>query len=126
MANGKERAPTDRRDAQTLLYLRNAREEQKQRYASPMTQAVRAAERQRMDQRRAERSVLIVDDDYPIRRTLAEILDEEGYASETAGNGRDALILLRDAPTRFRLIILDIMMPIMDGREFRVHQLADP
>jgi CheY-like chemotaxis protein len=60
------------------------------------------------------RTVLIVDDDHDLRQTLSEILNDEGYAVETATNGREALDLLRrrGAP---RVVVLDLMMPVMDG-----------
>ena len=69
--------------------------------------------------------LLLVEDDPSIRATLAEMLEDEGYAVSTATNGREALELLRrNAPPD--LILLDLMMPIMDGWEFRVEQRADP
>src|SRR6476659_218305 len=69
--------------------------------------------------------LLLVKDDPSIRATLAEMLEDEGYAVSTATNGREALELLRrNAPPD--LILLDLMMPIMDGWEFRVEQRADP
>src|SRR5690606_15758417 len=49
----------------------------------------------------------------------------EGYDVATAGNGADALAQLR-AGLVPQLIILDLTMPVMDGWEFRNHQLADP
>ena len=60
------------------------------------------------------RTVLIVDDDHDLRQTLSEILNDEGYAVETATNGREALEVLRrcSAP---RVVVLDLMMPVMDG-----------
>jgi signal transduction histidine kinase len=73
----------------------------------------------------AEIRLLLVEDDPSIRATLAEMLEDEGYAVSTATNGREALELLgRNAPPD--LILLDLMMPIMDGWEFRVVQRADP
>jgi two-component system response regulator MprA len=69
--------------------------------------------------------VLVVDDDVDIRATLADVLVDEGYTVETAGDGLDALELLRGglAPG---LILLDLMMPRCDGADFRQAQLADP
>jgi CheY-like chemotaxis protein len=69
--------------------------------------------------------VLIVDDDHDIRATLHEILSDEGYDVASAANGSDALRLLRSgiAPC---VILLDLMMPIMDGWQFRAQQLGDP
>lgn len=59
-------------------------------------------------------TVLIVDDDPAIRKMLVEVLSLEGYPTETAANGEEALSLLaRSAP---RVILLDLSMPVLDGR----------
>jgi CheY-like chemotaxis protein len=63
----------------------------------------------------ARRQILVVDDDPDIRDTLQLILSEEGYPVCTATNGNDALHWLRSATPR--LILLDLMMPDMDGRQ---------
>jgi CheY-like chemotaxis protein len=69
--------------------------------------------------------LLLVEDDAAIRSTLAEMLGDEGYAVTAVGNGREALEELRaGAPPD--VILLDLMMPVMDGWEFRVKQRADP
>lgn len=70
-------------------------------------------------------TVLIVDDDSEASAALTEILSELGYAATVAPNGRVALNYLRgnDAPC---VILLDLMMPVMDGWEFRDRQLQDP
>ncbi len=62
----------------------------------------------------ASRSVLVVDDDADLRETLRDVLQDEGYRVETTANGREALdrLLARDPP---RLLVLDLMMPVMDG-----------
>lgn len=60
------------------------------------------------------RSVLIVDDDQPIRESLSLMLEEEGYLVQTATHGADALDVLR-AGDRPGLILLDLTMPVMDG-----------
>ena len=64
--------------------------------------------------------VLIVDDDDVIRNLLGELLDGEGYAVEAAANGKEALAVLQ----RWRpdTILLDLMMPKMDGWHFRAEQ----
>ncbi len=60
--------------------------------------------------------VLIVDDDYGIRGVLSQILADEGHAVSTAANGLEALQKLdRLEPC---LILLDLMMPVMNGWEF--------
>lgn len=70
-------------------------------------------------------SILIVDDDADIRGVLAELLESEGYATATAANGREALAQLERQP-HTALILLDLMMPMMNGFEFRAAQRADP
>ncbi len=60
--------------------------------------------------------ILVVDDDPLIRRTVAELLLDEGYAVDQAGDGAEALGLMRDiAPNA---IVLDLMMPVLDGWQF--------
>jgi CheY-like chemotaxis protein len=61
--------------------------------------------------------VLIVDDDDDTRRSIREILVEEGYLVEGAVNGRDALARLNRPPLP-ALVLLDLMMPVMDGQTF--------
>jgi len=70
-------------------------------------------------------SVLIVDDDAAIRDVLSEVLCDEGYAVDTAANGYEALAYLQAAP-KPGLILLDLMMPVMNGWEFRAAQQLDP
>jgi CheY-like chemotaxis protein len=59
--------------------------------------------------------VLIVDDDAAIRKMLVDILSLEGYIAETARDGREALALLETQP--YQAVLLDLMMPVMDGWE---------
>jgi signal transduction histidine kinase len=69
--------------------------------------------------------LLLVEDDASIRLALSDMLEDEGFAVTTAINGRDALDELRQsAPPD--VIVLDLMMPVMDGWEFRVEQRSDP
>lgn len=70
--------------------------------------------------------MLVVDDDADIRETIVTILESYGYRGEAAGDGAEALALLRANPSRPRLILLDLMMPNVNGIEFRRAQLADP
>jgi CheY-like chemotaxis protein len=65
---------------------------------------------------RRELSVLVVDDDPALRELLRRLLDREGYRVVEAENGRVALDRIREA--RPGLILLDLMMPEMDGFEF--------
>ena len=68
--------------------------------------------------------LLVVEDDETILASLSDLLRDEGATLVTAANGRDALALLRvsEPPD---LILLDLMMPVMDGWEFRIAQRAD-
>ena len=68
---------------------------------------------------------MVVEDDEAIAEALAGILEQEGYRTVTAGHGRAALDWLQAHPSP-ALILLDLMMPVMDGRQFRARQLADP
>ena len=71
------------------------------------------------------RPVLIVEDDADLREMMAQLLTLEGYQIETVANGREALEYLNDAP-RPDVILLDLMMPIMNGWQFRSAQKEDP
>jgi DNA-binding response OmpR family regulator len=62
------------------------------------------------------RRVLVVDDDPDILDALAEILEVEGYDVQRARNGREALQRLEQGLPD--LVLLDLMMPVMDGWEF--------
>lgn len=69
--------------------------------------------------------ILVVEDDFDIRDTLAQILEAEGYDVAGAANGAEALdVLARQTPPA--LILLDLMMPVMNGWQFRAEQLKDP
>ena len=69
--------------------------------------------------------LLLVDDDLALRETVAEVLRDEGYEVVEAENGRVALNLLQSgvSPT---LILLDLMMPVMDGSTFCRALRAEP
>ena len=73
---------------------------------------------------RAAKRILVVDDDHDIRESLAEVLGELGYDVAIAGNGREALDELGRAPTA--AVLLDLMMPVMDGWQFRDAQRRTP
>jgi len=68
--------------------------------------------------------VLIVDDDYSVLDAVRETLEDEGYEVSIAANGLEALKDLREGG-RPCLILLDLMMPVMNGWEFRREQLSD-
>ena len=63
--------------------------------------------------------ILIVEDDRDLAEVLAETLETEGYEVAVAGNGREALRLLDEGVVRPSLILLDLMMPIMNGWELK-------
>lgn len=70
-------------------------------------------------------ALLIVEDDDEIRELLAEMLTDRGYLVRTARNGQEGLDLLRGG-MHPNLVLLDLMMPIMDGWKMRAEMLADP
>jgi CheY-like chemotaxis protein len=71
------------------------------------------------------RTILIAEDDADAREQIRLLLERQGYRVRTAGNGQEALNLLRADPPP-ELILLDLMMPVLDGWEVRRRQLADP
>ena len=70
------------------------------------------------------RTVLVVDDDPILRDMMVDILDFEGYPVQVASNGRKALEVLQGGEPY--LVFLDLMMPIMDGRELCERLNAQP
>lgn len=72
------------------------------------------------------KTVLIVDDDASIRDSLREAFDELGYAVETAPNGGEALERLTAEPSRFDVVILDLVLPVLDGGEVYQSMQANP
>lgn len=70
--------------------------------------------------------VLVVDDDADTREAVSEVLRDDGYLVSQAANGDEALEALRGARTLPDAILLDLMMPVMNGVAFRAEQLADP
>lgn len=70
--------------------------------------------------------VLVVEDNTDIRETLVEILEDEGFEALGVPNGAVALDTLRKATRLPALILLDLMMPVMDGMTFRQEQLRIP
>jgi CheY-like chemotaxis protein len=70
--------------------------------------------------------VLVVDDDQGGLEALSDILEYEGYRVERAQNGLQALEHLKQSRPLPSLIILDLLMPVMDGWEFRTRQKEDP
>jgi CheY-like chemotaxis protein len=70
-------------------------------------------------------TVLVVEDDFDLCDALVPILEYEGHRVVSAANGREALDRLQTMP-RPSVILLDLMMPVMDGEQFRAEQLRDP
>ncbi len=70
-------------------------------------------------------NLLLVEDDPDLREGLAELLRSEGYRVDCASNGLEALAHLHSGKSA-DLIILDLMMPRMDGWQFRMEQRRDP
>jgi two-component system, cell cycle sensor histidine kinase and response regulator CckA len=77
------------------------------------------------EKRASGRSLLVVEDDADIRETLDGLLSMEGFQVIGCSNGREALDWLRTSP-KPDVILLDLMMPVMDGWQFRVAQKHDP
>jgi PAS domain S-box-containing protein len=73
----------------------------------------------------ANKTILIVEDDRDVVEALSSLLQVHGYEVEFALNGREALDLLK-SDLRPGLILLDLMMPVMDGMQFREAQVSDP
>jgi CheY-like chemotaxis protein len=87
--------------------------------------AIIAADGARLAPSRAVKRVMIVDDDADIRCGIAYALELEGYEVVQARDGREALQKLRHA-LRPAAIVLDLMMPGMNGWQFREEQRRDP
>jgi DNA-binding response OmpR family regulator len=67
--------------------------------------------------------VLVVEDEDQARELLTELLTFEGFKALGFSNGAEALTYLETAPAPPRLIILDILMPVMNGRQLRAEML---
>jgi CheY-like chemotaxis protein len=69
--------------------------------------------------------ILVIEDDVSIRELLVELLESEGYEVSSSVNGLEGLKSLekKDLP---HLILIDLMMPVMDGYSFRAEQLKNP
>ncbi len=69
--------------------------------------------------------VLVVEDNPDARAAFEALLQQKGFGVVTAGDGEEALEVLRSG-LKPRLILLDLMMPRKDGWQFREEQIADP
>lgn len=72
------------------------------------------------------RRILVVEDDADIREATVDLLVDHGFDAVGAANGREALDRLRSDVDLPCLILLDLMMPVMDGRTFREEQQRNP
>lgn len=73
----------------------------------------------------AQGSILVVDDNPELRELIMLVLEAEGYTVTGAEDGAVGLTRLRSLPHP-DLVLLDLLMPVVDGREFRKAQLGDP
>ena len=71
-------------------------------------------------------TVMVVEDDALIREMVMQVLAGEGFTAIGASNGEEALQHLREERIHPALILLDLMMPVMNGWQFRAKQLQDP
>jgi two-component system chemotaxis response regulator CheY len=71
------------------------------------------------------KEILVVEDDEVIRSSIIEVLKSEGFVATGVPNGLEALEYLKSCVTKPYLILLDIMMPVMDGWTFRDKQQKD-
>jgi CheY-like chemotaxis protein len=76
-------------------------------------------------QGQAKKVVLIVDDDRDVREVIQEVLEHANYEALAAANGKEALETLRSNRVKPCVILLDLMMPVMNGWQFRIEQQGD-
>jgi CheY-like chemotaxis protein len=76
-------------------------------------------------QRQVGKRILLVEDDEITRGAIKMVLEWEGYRVDCAANGQEALDYLH-SQSEPALILLDVMMPVLDGEEFRREQKRDP
>ncbi len=74
---------------------------------------------------KAGQLVMVIDDDEDIRAALSGLLEEAGFRVVGFGNGKQGLAYLATGELPC-LILLDLMMPVMDGWQFRVEQMMNP
>ena len=71
-----------------------------------------------IDKKNKKCTVLVVEDDKDVRESMKDALELEGYQVKTASNGMEGLATLKESDKIPCLILLDILMPVMGGREF--------
>jgi CheY-like chemotaxis protein len=92
----------------------------------PRTQTEKRSSRSPQEREAASRClVAIIEDDSEFRAMLRELLEEERYRVVVAGNGAEALEILRGDPLP-HVILLDVSMPVMDGFDFMRFRNDDP
>lgn len=69
--------------------------------------------------------ILVIDDSADNRELLKLLLDSNGFRTDCAPNGAEALSLMKDHLDLPKLILLDANMPVMDGYRFRIEQNKD-
>jgi CheY-like chemotaxis protein len=70
------------------------------------------------------KSLLIIDDEFALVETLKDFLENKGYRVETASNGQEGLAAMKK--NRPDLVLTDLMMPIMGGKEMLIAMRSDP
>jgi CheY-like chemotaxis protein len=70
------------------------------------------------------KTILVVEDDGDIRDSLFDLLEDEGFRCVSVHDGREALTILEQGTTP-DVIVFDLMMPVMDGYEFREHLMKN-
>src|SRR5687768_964648 len=70
--------------------------------------------------------IVVVEDDQNLRQMIVDVLESEGYEVRSAGNGKDAMALLRGSSARPALIVLDLMLPKVTGWDLRARLSEDP
>src|SRR5690348_1070640 len=71
-------------------------------------------------------TILVVDDDPDLRETLVDVLTDVGFEVVSAEHGAAALQLVAQRDVRPNVILLDVMMPVMDGPTFAVERKKEP
>lgn len=87
------------------------------RTPEPSSSEVRSTREMLQIARLQTASIMLVEDNHSLRETLSEVLEMLEYTVYPAANGREALDIMRDHPQDIRLVITDLIMPIMGGVE---------
>ena len=72
------------------------------------------------------RSIMVVDDEIATCESLRDLFEHEGFTVWTAHNGLDALTVLREVPVKPCIVILDLIMPVVDGNSVYRMMKRDP